>query len=399
MSMNENITFVGLDAHAKDINIAVILPGSGEIAEQWQIAHEARSLRRLAKKLLEMAPGEVHVVYEAGPCGYALQRSLEGLGLHCDIVAPSLIPVKPGERIKTDRRDARKLASLYRGGLLTVVHPPTEKEEALRDLMRAREDAQKDLLSAKHRLLKMLLRYGLQFTQTKNWSCKHRRWLKQLRFDDAHAQFVFDNYLLSVERIEERLAMLDDYIGEAAQEQAYAEKVRWLCCLRGVGTVTAMTILAELHDFRRFNHPRDLMAYLGLTPSEHSSGNRVKRGGITKTGNTHARRILVEAAWHYRHRPAVTPVLRKRRAGQPLRVIAIADKAQQRLHKRYYVLKEKHRKPHNVVIVAIARELSGFIWAILNHQNECHEAADNAASDELYAPLPILGGAVGSAEA
>lgn len=374
MSSYEDITFVGLDAHARNINVAVILPESGEVDAQWQITHDERSLRRLAKKLLTMAHGEVQVVYEAGPCGYALKRKLEGLGLCCEVVAPSLIPVKPGERVKTDRRDACKLASLFKADLLTLVHPPNEKEEALRDLMRAREDAKKDLLSARHRLGKMVLRYGLQFLETKNWTVKHRAWLKGLRFDEPYAQQVFDNYLLAIEQIEERLKMLEAHIEEAAADDAYAEQVGWLCCLRGIGTVTAMTILAELHDFRRFAHPRDLMAYLGLVPSEYSSGGHTKRGSITKAGNSHVRRVLVEAAWNYRHRPAVSALLRKRRAGQPAAVIAIADRAQHRLYKRYYRLKEGHRKPHNVVTVAIARELVGFIWAVLHHQDAARAA-------------------------
>lgn len=368
MSKNEGITFVGLDAHSKSINVAVILPGSNDFDEEWQVAHEPRSLRRLAKKLLKMSRGDVHAVYEAGPCGYALKRTLESLGIPCDVVAPSLIPVQPGKRVKTDRRDARNLASLSKGRLLTVVNPPTEAEEGLRDLMRARENAKKDLGTARHRLSKMILRYGLQFLETKNWTQKHRAWLKRLQFDVAYAQQTFDNYLLAVEQAEERLKSLDILIEAAAEDETYATAAGWLRCLRGVDTITAMTILAELHDFRRFNNASDLMGYLGLTPSEYSSGNRTKRGGITKAGNGHVRRILVEAAWHYRHRPAIGIVARRRRAGQPPAVIAMADKAQQRLHRRYFYLKEGRGKPHNVVTVAIARELVGFIWAILNHE-------------------------------
>ena len=364
----ENITFVGLDAHSKSINVAVILPLSREVSEQWQINHDVRSLRRLAKKLLELAPGEVQAAYEAGPCGYALKRTLESLGIGCDVVAPSLIPIKPGERVKTDRRDAAKLATLFRGDLLTIVHPPNEAEEAIRDLVRAREDAKKDLMSARHRLSKMLLRYGLRFTETRNWTRKHREWLKRLRFEHAHAQEAFDTYLLSIEQIEERVKSLNSHIDAAATEETYAEKVGWLRCLRGVDTVTAMTILAELHDFRRFSHPRHLMAYVGLTPREYSSGSRVRRGSITKTGNGHVRRVLVEAAWNYRHRPAVSALLAKRRKGQPAAVIAIADRAQHRLHRRRVRLYEGYNKHNNVVAVALARELVGFIWAILNHQ-------------------------------
>jgi transposase len=375
VSATKNITHVGLDAHSKTINVAVVLPGSDLVDERWQIAHDARSVKRLAKRLLELAPESVQAVYEAGPCGYALKRTLDSLGIDCQVVAPSLIPVKPGERVKTDRRDAAKLATLAKGGLLTVVHPPSEAEEALRDLMRAREDVKKDLLSARHRITKMLTRYGLRFTETKNnWTLKHRAWLRRLRFDERYAQQTLDNYLLAMDQIEERLKMLDAQIEEAAQQPAHATAVGWLRCLRGVDTVTAMTILAELHDVRRFTNPRDLMAYLGLTPSEHSSGGRTKRGPITKAGNTHVRRVLVEAAWTYRHRPAVSKALRSRRKGQPPAVIAIADRAQRRLHQRYYRLKEGHRKPHNVVTIAIARELVGFIWAVLHHQTETRAA-------------------------
>lgn len=369
MSVIENITYVGLDAHAKTINVAVVLPGTERVDTQWQIAHDARSLKRLAKRLLELAPGGVRAVYEAGPCGYALKRTLDALGIECQVVAPSLIPIKPGERVKTDRRDAQKLATLAKGGLLTVVHPPTEAEEALRDLMRAREDAKKDLLSARHRISKMLLRYGLRFTETKsNWTLKHRAWLRRVRFSERYAQQTLDNYLLAMDQIEERLKMLDAQIKEAAQAPAHAAQVGWLRCLRGVDTVTAMTILAELHDVRRFSHPRELMAYLGLTPSEYSSGSRTKRGPITKAGNAHVRRVLVEAACNYRHRPSVSKTLRGRRKGQPTAVIAIADRAQRRLYQRYYRLKEGHQKPHNVATVAIARELAGFIWAVLHHE-------------------------------
>ena len=296
MSQSKGIMNVGLDAHAKSINVAALFPEACEVFEQWQIAHDERSLRRLVKRLLKMSPTGVRAVYEAGPCGFALQRKLRALGIDCVVVAPSLIPVKPGERVKTDRRDARKLATLLRAGLLTEVHPPNEAEEALRDLMRAREDAKKDLLSARHRLSKMLLRHGLYFTETRNWTKKHRAWLKRVRFEEGYAQQAFDNYLLSIEQIEERVKELDSHIEEASAEDTYAEKVGWLRCLRGVDTVTAMTILAELHDFRRFRHPRDLMAYLGLTPSEYSSGSHVKRGSITKAGNSHVRRVLVEAA-------------------------------------------------------------------------------------------------------
>lgn len=375
MSMNDDITYVGLDVHSKQLNVAVILAGDSVVSEQWQISNTARCLRRLAKKLKSLSSGPVHAAYEAGCVGYSVQRQLAGLGIECDVVAPSLIPVKPGERIKTDRRDARKLAELLRADLLTVVHPPSEKEEALRALMRGREDVQSELMSARHRLLKMLGVWGYQYTEgKKNWTKTHRRWIRTIRFEHKEAQQVYDGYLLAIDQIEERLKTLDGYIEEAAQDEAYAKFVGWLRCLRGVDTIVAMTILAELHDFRRFTDPTRLMSYLGLTPSEHSSGKRSKRGSITKAGNRHVRRILTQVAWNCRHRPAVGAELRRRRAGQPPEVIAIADRAQQRLYKRYHRLKDVHLKHHNIVCIAVARELVGFIWDILNFEHQAQQA-------------------------
>lgn len=367
MSESKCITYAGLDVHKSGINVAVILPGSGSVDEEWQLTNDLRARRRLVRKLKRFGGDHVRVCYEAGPCGYVLQRELCDAGLDCIVVAPSLIPSKPGERVKTDPRDGRKLAELLRAGLLTEVHPPTLEEEAVRDLTRAREDAKRDLLSARHRLTKMLLRQGYVYRQGCNWTQRHRAWVKGIRFDLREQQEVLDNYILAVEQIEERLKHLGERLEEVAQTERYGEQVGWLCCLRGVDTVTAMTILSELHSISRFRSARELMSYLGLTPSEHSSGGRTSRGSITKAGNGHVRRVLVEAAWNYRHRPAVSAHLARRRKGQPVEVIAIADRAQQRLHKRYYRMKDAYRKHHNVVTVAIARELTGFIWSILQH--------------------------------
>lgn len=366
--MTDHITYVGLDAHKASINVAVILPGGPEAEVDWQEVNEPRSVRRMVRKIEKLSSGEVVAAYEAGPCGYALQRTLESLGLTCQVVAPSLIPMKPGERVKTDRRDARKLASLLKAGLLTEVQPPSPEEESVRDLVRAREDAKQDLLRARHRVSKMLLRNGLVYREGSNWTHRHWVWLKRVRFEQPVAQEVYDNYLFAIEQVQTRLDTLEAALEAVSTTEPYAEPVGWLRCLRGVDTVTAMTVVAELHDFRRFATARQFMSYLGLTPSEHSSSSRVRRGSITKAGNAHVRRVLVEAAWNYRHRPAVGSKLKKRREGQPPQVIAIADRAQSRLYRRYYVLKEGHRKHHNVVTVAIARELAGFIWAILNHR-------------------------------
>ena len=367
MSEKKGITYVGLDVHKMGINVAMMRPDSKVVDVEWQIANEPSVIDRMVRKVKKLGSNDVMFCYEAGPCGYALQRQLLGLGVSCVVIAPSLIPAKPGDRVKTDRRDSRKLAELFKAGLLTEVHPPTPEEEAVRDLTRAREDANHDLMSARHRLSKMLMRHGHVYGNGNNWTQRHRVWLKSVRFELRSLQDVLDNYILAVEQIEERRSSLQANLAEVAKTDRYAKLVGWLCCLRGVDMITAMTILAELHDPRRFKTPRELMSYLGLTPSEYSSGGRTRRGGITKAGNGHVRRALVEAAWGYRHRPAVSAHIARRRKGQPAEIIAIADRAQIRLHKRYFRLKEGRRKPHNVVTVAVARELVGFIWSILQH--------------------------------
>jgi transposase len=365
--MKGTTTQVGMDVDAKRVHVAVLRPGEPHPVE-LTVAHEARAVRRLVRKLLREAPGEVRACYEAGPTGFALQRVVEEAGMPCDVIAPSLIPVKPGEHVKTDRRDARKLAELLRAGLLTVVAPPTPTEESVRDLCRAREDAREDLTRCRHRLGKFLLRRGLRWTGgRKAWSLAHRAWLRALQLEHDADRAVLATYLLAVEQHEERAKGLDEKLEEIAEQDPYREPVGWLRCFRGIGTVTAMTIVSELHGFQRFGSPRELMAYLGLTPSEHSSGDKTRRGAITKAGNAHVRRVLVEAAWHCRHVPAVGAMLAKRRKGQPARVIALADKAQQRLHRRYWRL-VTGGKHHNKAVVAVARELVGFLWATLHEQ-------------------------------
>jgi transposase len=354
-----------MDAHQKAINVAMLLPGQREPVE-WQVANEPAAIRRLAQRLVREAPGEVRCCYEAGPCGYVLQRELEGAGgVICEVVAPGLVPVKPGERIKTDRRDARKLAVALRADDLTAVHPPTPADEAVRDLCRCREDGREDLMRARHRLGKFLLRRGRVYTIGKRtWGLLHRQWLRGLTFEHAADRVTFENYLAAIEQLEERLKGLDQRLAATADQEPYREPVGWLRCFRGIDTVTAIALVAELHDFRRFQTARALMAYLGLVPSEHSSGERQRRGAITRAGNVHVRRLLIEAAWHYRHRPGVGVGLRRRRKGQPGAIIAIADRAQHRLCRRFRQLTERS-KPFNKAVVAVARELVGFVWAAL----------------------------------
>ena len=362
--MRESITHVALDAHMRMLQVAMLLPGS-EVPIEWQVANEAGAIRRMVKRILKEAKGEVRMCYEAGPCGYALQRTLKDLGVDCVVIAPSLIPVKPGDRIKTDKRDARKLVGLFRAGLLTEVHPPTQGEEALRDLSRCREDARADMGRARHRLGKMLLRRGIVWEGgKKNWSQAYMKWLRTLQFDHLADKRVFEDYVLAIEHLEERLKGLESALEAAAQKDPYRERVGALRCFQGIDTVTAVTVVAELHDFGRFQSPRELMGFLGLVPSEHSSSDSRRLGSITKAGNSHARRVLVESAWHYRHAPRLGPTLRKRREGQAAAAIAIADKAAQRLHRKFGRL-DARGKPRPKIVVAVARELVGFLWAVL----------------------------------
>jgi transposase len=367
-----NTTFIGMDVHKATVTVARLAPGS-KAAEIWEVANEPRAIRRLGKKLLRDASGPVSCCYEAGACGYTLQRQLRGEGLECEVVAPSLVPFKPGERIKTDRRDARKLVEYWRSGALTVVHPPSPEQEAVRDLVRCREDVKEDLLRARHRLSKMLLRRGLVFQGARAWTRCHDAWLRSLTWEQPTDETVFIEYRMAIELLVERIRALDKKLGEVAQSESYRERVGWLRCFRGIDTISAMTILAELHGIERFDSPRRLMAYLGIVPGEHSSGQSERRTGITKTGNVHVRRILIEAAWHYRHRPGVGASLRKRREGQPAHVVALADRANRRLSARFQRLAVTLGKPAPKVVTAIARELAGFLWAALvPHQRSIH---------------------------
>lgn len=360
--MAEIITHVGIDAHKQTLFVARLV-GAEATPVTWQVAHEPRALRRLQRQLERDAPGPVRCCYEAGPCGYALQRALTRGRVSCDVIAPALIPRKPGDRIKTDRRDARKLAELWRAGLLTVVHPPTPAEEAVRDVARARDDAREDLLRARHRLSKLLLRHGLAYAR-RHWTKAHRAWIDQLDWAQPAERFVVEDYLLAIDHLDARLIEFDARLAAIATTDPYRERVGWLRCFRGIDTLTAMLILAELQDLRRFPSARALMAYLGLVPSERSSGAQQQRGRITRAGNPLVRRLLIESAWHYHHRPGVGAALRRRREGQPPRVIAVADKAQQRLCRRFQRLLAE-RKPAAKVVVAVAREFAGFLWAAL----------------------------------
>lgn len=360
--MSKGTRFVGLDVHAETIAAAVAEP-DGKVQFIGTFPNRPESLRKLVKKLGE---GELRFCYEAGPTGYALYWELTKLGKHCEVIAPTLIPVKAGDRVKTDRRDAEKLAQCYRAGTLTAVWVPDAAHEALRDLVRAREAAKRDQLRAKHRLSKFLLRHGVRRPEGVNaWTQKHEAWLKTVVFEQPALNAVLLDYRTEVDHQAERITRLARAIDEAAA-QAPAEMqavIAALQALRGVAKVTAVTIVAEAGSLSRFQRADQLMGYSGAVPSEDSSGGRTRRGAITKTGNSHLRRVIVEAAWAYRYRPARSYELKKRQEGLSEEVKDIAWKAQHRLHSKYTRLAARGKVPQHVV-TAVARELLGFIWAI-----------------------------------
>lgn len=361
-----NVRFIGLDVHAETIAVAVAEP-HGEVRALGIIPNRAESIRRLMKKL---GPAEqLRACYEAGPTGYVVYWQLTAIGVACQVVAPTLVPVKAGDRVKTDRRDALKLARSYRAGDLTAVWVPDAEHEALRDLVRAREAAKKDQLRARHRLGKFLLRQGRRpSTPMAAWTQRHLTWVKTVHFAHAAQEATLLDYLHEVEHVADRIARLEHAIDEAVK--AAPERLRAvidaLQALRGIALVSAATIMSEVGELSRFTKPRQLMGYSGDVASEDSSGPRTRRGGITKAGNAHLRRIVVEAAWAYRHRPAVGPALRKRQAPVAPEVKEIAWKAQHRLHARYRALTARG-KCNQQVMTALGRELLGFIWAIGVH--------------------------------
>lgn len=352
--MNEG-SWVGLDVHARSVVAGVIDMGSGEV----------RSLRvppgnEGTVAWLKTLPAPVRVVYEAGPTGYGLARGCAEAGISCVVAAPSKI--RPAaDRVKTDRRDAERLARLLRVGEITPVRVPGPVEEAARDLVRAREDARGDLMRARHRLSKLLLRHGVVYEATA-WTRAHDAWLRRNRFGGGPLAIVFDECYARMLDAKTRRDSLDAAIAELAASEPYADVVERLVCLRGVSTLTAFALTVELGDWNRFR-PESLGAFLGLTPSENSSGERRRQGGITKAGNSHARRLLIEAAWHQRSAPRLSVTLERRRTGKSLAVRAQADRSARRLHGRWGAL-EARGKPRLIVVVAVARELAGHCWAL-----------------------------------
>lgn len=360
-------TVVGLDVHKQTVVAAVLPPGADRTRETVTMENTPKAVERLVARLA--ARGPVAFVYEAGPCGYEVQRQLTALGQPCAVVAPALTPVRPGDRVKTDRRDAEKLARLYRAGELTTIRVPTRAEEAARDVVRVREDVLADRLRARHRLAKFLLRQGRVYRETKAWGVAHRAWLRTQRFEWPTLQHTFEAYLQALEEVEARLAALNQQVTDLAQQVPYRIPVQYLRCLKGIDTLSAVTIAVEAQEFRRFDRARAFMSYTGAVSAERSSGGTVRRGSITKVGNAHLRRVLVEAAWSYRHGTGVSHELSERRKGCPAEVVRIAKKAQARLYRTFWRLTSR-TKPSQVAVVAVARELAGFVWAIAQHVPE-----------------------------
>jgi transposase len=353
-----------MDTHKKQHKVALYYPGNEQIVE-FTVKNTARDIRKMVNKIKKQAPADVAFCYEAGVCGFTLKRRIEALDCKCEVIAPSLTPQKPGDRIKTDRRDAKKLLAMFKAGLLTEVYAPDQKQEAARELTRCRQTAQENLKRIRHQLLKFLTRHGYVYADGKHWTQRHLRWLCSLEFDEQPLlRDVFDNYFTQMQHCIQRLASLDKEVKKLAESETYKEVVRLLRCFHGIDTLTAITIITEIFDFGRFSSPGELMSYLGLTASESSSGEKEHKGSITKAGNKRVRRLLIETAWHYRH-PYIarSKALRQRRKDQPQWVIDIADRAGQRLRKRYWYLVNRGKMPCKAT-VAVARELAGFIWSV-----------------------------------
>jgi len=348
-------SWVGLDVHARSVVAGVIDQGTGEVRSLRVPAGSGETVA-----WLQTLPPPVRVVYEVGPTGYRLARACAEAGISCVVAAPSRIRAA-ADRVKTDRRDAERLARLLRLGEITPVRVPEPEEEAARDLVRAREDARGDLMRARHRLSKLLLRHGLVYDATA-WTRTHDAWLRRQRFDGGPLAVVFDECYGRMLDAKSRRDALDTAIGELAATQPYADVVNRLVCLRGVSTLTAFALTVELGDWHRFR-PESLGPFLGLTPSEYSSGERRRQGAITKAGNSHVRRLLIEAAWHQRSPSRRSVTLERRRDGKQLTVRAQADRSARRLHARWHAL-EARGKPRSIVVVAVARELAGHCWAL-----------------------------------
>ena len=360
-----SIIYLGMDVHKDSITIAVLSEHAKAPTRLERLPNELPKLKRWFDRAAK--DGELRACYEASGAGYVLHRALVEWGYACDVIAPSLIPKRPGVQRKHDKRDAADLARLYRAGELTAVRIPSEAEERVRDVVRCRETFQREILKSRHYLLKFLARRGFVFREGTNWCTPHLKWLQHLTTDGSplnpRDRMIYREYhALLMYKLQRRDA-LDQEIVQLAELPTLAPMVRRLQCFRGISLLSAMVLATEIVDWRRFEHPRQLACYLGLVSREDSSGDRTRLGSITKAGNSHCRHVLVQAAWSYRHRPQTSVDLARRQLGQPPAVITHAWKAQQRLHKRFTHL--AYRKESRIAVVAVARELVGFLWAVM----------------------------------
>lgn len=364
-SFTSGSTIAGMDVHKRTIALCVYSASTGKVLDERELPHD---LPKVIKYLLRIQDrhGKLRTCYEASSCGFGLQRALEGHGISCEVVAPSSIPRRPGERVKTDRRDAKKLATLYAAGLLTAINIPDEEQEAIRSVLRCRGDLTETITRTKQRILAFLLTRGFRYPGKTHWTKTFRTWVCALPMAEWD-QTTLHTYLYQLDQLEKEVRRLEADLAAIANEARYEAPVKVLMAFRGIGLVTALTLLFELGDIRRFAHPRQLMAYLGLVPSEHSSGNRTKRGGITKTGNVQVRKAIISAAWKYTRPPRCSRLLKEQQQAVSAEVVGITWKAQRRLYKRFNKLCQT--KPRCVANTALARELVGFLWAALHLDN------------------------------
>ena len=357
----KQLAYIGIDYHMNTISVAVIIKGQNDFFDTIHMKNNDKTILKYFKKLSKKF--EIQACYEASCNGYSFQRKMNNWGFHCDVIAPSLIPKKPGDKRKNDYRDARNLTQLYANGQLTVVHPPTEEQESIRNLIRCRLNLKKDEKNVKLQINSFCLSQGLIWPQSK-WTVKHRAWLSKIEFPDAYSQQVLSEYLGHLQYLSSRIANLDKIIEEISCSKVYASSVKKLRAFKGIDTLSAMILIAEITDFRRFPNPRALMAFLGLIPSEESSADKQKGGGITKTGNSRCRTQLIESVQHLMKKPTISYKMKSNLAQVDAASSNIAIKCMHRLHKRFWalVIKGKNR---NKAKAAIAREFAGFIWAMM----------------------------------
>jgi len=358
----KSLHYAGIDVHKETMDLVVYRDDERHAFVECRIPNREKPVKKLFGKLLE--EGSVTACYEAGCMGFGLQRFLSGMGVTSIVVAPGKVPKRSGDRVKTDRRDARSLAQQLRAGTLEGIHIPNDEDEAVRDYLRTRGDVRLELKKTKQRLHRFLLRHGYIYDSKRYWTHRHERWLRSLAFDRTMLKESFDEYYFMIKGLEEQLRLMDKRIEEIAGKEPYVERVQKLRCLKGIDYLTALSFVCEIGDFSRFGHAEAFMAYLGVIPREYSSGEKRRQGSITKSGNAHLRNLLIESSWHYRYKSAPSKRLNERREGQPAAIIAYADKAMMRLQRKFYHLLLKG-KTKQTAVTAVARELAGFVWGMM----------------------------------